>query len=65
MGAPVTHFQIVTKDPDKLAAFYTKLCDWKSNADNPLGYRMLSTGAGRGIEGGIWPAPPHESVTRC
>ncbi len=58
MGHPVTHFQIVTKDPDKLATFYSKLCGWSVNADNPLRYRVLSTGAGRGIDGGIWPAPP-------
>jgi predicted enzyme related to lactoylglutathione lyase len=58
MGAPVTHFQIITKDPDRLAAFYTALCGWTVDADNPLQYRRLSTHAGRGIEGGLWPAPP-------
>ncbi len=57
MGAPVTHFQIVTKDPEKLAAFYTQLCGWTMNADNLLRYRELATNAGRGIDGGIWPAP--------
>ncbi|MBK7874507.1 MAG: VOC family protein [Planctomycetes bacterium] len=59
MGAPVTHFQIVTKDPDALAAFYSKLCGWTVSVDNPLRYRFLKTNAGRGIEGGLWPAPPH------
>jgi predicted enzyme related to lactoylglutathione lyase len=29
------------------------------SADNPLGYRQISTGSQAGIQGGIWPAPPH------
>ena len=31
---------------------------WKSNANNALGYRMIDTGSEKGINGGIWPAPP-------
>lgn len=59
MGDPVIHWQIVSRKPDELVQFYTKLFDWSANADNALGYRMLSTGAGRGIDGGVWPAPPN------
>lgn len=58
MGQPVTHWQIVTKNPDGLATFYSTLFDWTIDADNPLGYRQVATGAGRGFEGGFWPAPP-------
>jgi predicted enzyme related to lactoylglutathione lyase len=58
MGQPVTHWQIVTKNPDRLAEFYAKLFGWESHADNRLGYRMIDTGSERGINGGIWPAPP-------
>jgi hypothetical protein len=58
MGHPVVSWQIVTKNPDGLTSFYTKLFDWTVNADNPLGYRMIETGSDRGISGGIWPAPP-------
>lgn len=58
MGQPVMQWQMVTKNPDRLAKFYSTLFNWKVNADNPLGYRMIDTGAGRGINGGIWPAPP-------
>lgn len=58
MGRPVTQFQILAKDPDRAARFYTALFDWTVNADNPLGYRQLDTGAARGIQGGIWPSPP-------
>ncbi len=57
MGAPVTHWQIVTKQPDKLVEFYTRLFGWTMNDKNPLRYRTMQTGAGRGIDGGIWPAP--------
>ncbi len=64
MSHPVIKWQILAKDPVKSEAFYTSLFDWKVNADNPLGYRMIDTGSDRGINGGIWPAPeaPHSSV---
>lgn len=67
MGQPVMRWQILAKDPDKAAEFYTKLFDWTVNADNPLGYRMIDTGSERGIQGGIWPSPPegHSFVQLC
>ena len=58
MGNPVMRWQILSKDPDKAAEFYTKLFDWTVNADNALGYRLVDTGSERGIKGGIWPSPP-------
>ena len=58
MANPVTHFQIIAKDPDGVASFYGRLFGWKVDARNALGYRRISTGNGRGIDGGIWPAPP-------
>jgi uncharacterized protein len=58
MGQPVMQWQIVAKNPDKLADFYTRLFDWEVNTNNALNYRMVSTGSKRGINGGIWPAPP-------
>ena len=58
MGCPVMQWQIVSIDPERLAAFYSTLFGWKINADNPLKYRVADTGAGRGINGGFWPAPP-------
>jgi hypothetical protein len=61
MGYAVVQWQIVTKDPERLAQFYSKLCGWKINTDNALNYRAVDTGAGRGIQGGIWPAPPEAS----
>jgi predicted enzyme related to lactoylglutathione lyase len=41
-----------------MAEFYAKLFDWDINTNNALNYRMIDTGSERGINGGIWPAPP-------
>jgi predicted enzyme related to lactoylglutathione lyase len=62
MGAPVTQWQIITREPEKHAAFYKAVFGWKINADNPLGYRLAETGSERGIGGGFWPAPPEASA---
>jgi uncharacterized protein len=58
MANPVMQFQILSKAPDETAQFYSTLFGWTVNADNPLGYREISTGSADGIQGGIWPAPP-------
>jgi uncharacterized protein len=58
MSNPVMRWQILAKNPDKAAEFYTTLFSWTVNADNALGYRMIDTGSERGIQGGIWPSPP-------
>jgi len=58
MGNPVMQFQILSKTPDETARFYSALFGWNVNANNPLGYREINTGAKEGIQGGIWPAPP-------
>jgi uncharacterized protein len=58
VGQPVTQWQILAKEPAKLADFYTKLFAWEINTNNALNYRMIDTGSERGINGGIWPAPP-------
>lgn len=58
MGTPVTRWQIITKNPETLTDFYTKLFQWKVDANNALGYRTIDTASGSGIPGGVWPAPP-------
>ena len=58
MGRPVMQFQIVAKDPDKTAEFYTTLFGWSIDANNAMGYRAVKTGSKDGIQGGIWPSPP-------
>ncbi len=61
MPNPVIHWQLLSKNPEKSAAFYAQLFDWKVDADNPLGYRMIDTQTEDGIGGGIWPSPPEGS----
>jgi predicted enzyme related to lactoylglutathione lyase len=60
MGNPVTHWQILSTQPDRLEAFYETLFGWRVSADNPLGYRTVDTQADAGIHGGIWPVSPTE-----
>jgi uncharacterized protein len=62
MGDPVTQWQIITKEPEKHAAFYAAVFRWKIGSDNPLGCRMADPGSARGIPGGFWPAPPEASA---
>ena len=58
MGQPVMQWQILAKDPERCARFYSQLFGWRIDAANALAYRAVKTDAGRGIEGGIWPSPP-------
>lgn len=57
MGNCVSHWQLLASDPERAAAFYTKLFSWTVDDANPLGYRRVSAGPG-GAQGGIWPCPP-------
>ena len=58
MANAVTQFQILSKDPERTAKFYSQLFHWSVDANNALGYRQIRTGSKEGIQGGIWPAPP-------
>jgi hypothetical protein len=58
MTNAVSHWQLLSADPARTAQFYSALFDWKVSDANGLGYREVATGAGDGIDGGIWPIPP-------
>jgi len=59
MGDPVTHWQIVSQDPEGAADFYEELFGWKIDSANRPNYRMVDTQSeGKGVPGGIWPCPP-------
>jgi hypothetical protein len=53
MGAPITHVEIQSKQQKKLIDFYAKLFDWHADTNNPMGYAMIDTHAGRGVGAGI------------
>jgi len=60
MGAPVVHFEIITKNAKGTQSFYKDLFGWEIDADNPMGYGMVDTKAGKGISGGIG-GPPDDT----
>lgn len=55
MGNPVVHFEIHSSNAKTLNKYYAELFDWHINADNEMGYGMVETHAGKGIDGGISP----------
>lgn len=61
MGRPVVHFEIGGKNAKKLQSFYAKQFGWKINANNPMKYGVVETGAPpkrKGINGGVFEPPP-------
>jgi predicted enzyme related to lactoylglutathione lyase len=62
MGQPVVHFEIIGKDAERLRSYYSQLFGWQIDADNPLGYGMVSrdedlSAGGIGISGGVGAGP--------
>ncbi len=62
MGYPVVHFEITGTDSAALHEYYGELFDWQINADNPMGYGLVSreenqNAEGVGIGGGIAQGP--------
>lgn len=52
----VAHWQLISRDPARTAAFYGDLFSWTVSDDNGMGYRTIGTGGG--VDGGVWPSPP-------
>ena len=62
MGQPVVHFEIVGQDAAKLQDYYAQLFGWEIEADNPMGYGLVTregnvNADGAGIGGGISGGP--------
>lgn len=53
MGNPVVHWELMSKAPVKVAAFYEKIFGWKVAHRPELNYRIVDTGGEGGINGGI------------
>jgi uncharacterized protein len=64
MGQPVMYWQILSKQPAKLAEFYGSIFGWNVWPADALGSRAVETGSSEGISGGIWqiPAEGHSMV---
>jgi predicted enzyme related to lactoylglutathione lyase len=53
MGNPVVHWELMSKDPAKVADFYAKIFGWKVQHRPEMNYRIVETGGNGGINGGI------------
>ena len=53
MGRPVVHWELMSKDPAKVSAFYEKIFGWKIQHVPEMNYRLVDTGGKGGINGGI------------
>ena len=53
MPNPVVHWEMMSKAPARLAAFYEKAFGWKIEHMKALDYRMVASGGEGGIGGGI------------
>jgi predicted enzyme related to lactoylglutathione lyase len=56
VGNAVVHFELMSKDPEKVSAFYSKVFDWTISHRPEIDYRIVETGAEgemHGINGGI------------
>jgi len=53
MGRPVVHWELMSKDPAKVSAFYEKTFGWKIQHFQEMNYRIVETGGEGGINGGI------------
>ena len=55
-GNPVVHWELMSKEPEKVADFYARTFSWKIDHRPELNYRIVDTQAQaemRGINGGI------------
>lgn len=52
MGNPVVHWELMSKEPAKVADFYARIFGWKVNHVPEINYRIVETGATEGINGG-------------
>lgn len=60
MGAPVVHWEINSNNAERLQEFYSKLFDWKVNANNPMHYGLVGAEGKVGIGGGIGQNDPNQ-----
>jgi hypothetical protein len=52
-GNPVVHWELMSKQPEKVAQFYARAFGWKIDHRPEWNYRVVETGSETGINGGI------------
>jgi predicted enzyme related to lactoylglutathione lyase len=53
MGRAVVHWELMSKDPARVATFYENIFGWKIQHIPEMDYRIVETGGDGGINGGI------------
>lgn len=53
MGQPVVHWELWSKQPREIAAFYSEVFDWEIEHVPEMDYRLVDTMSDSGIDGGI------------
>src|SRR6185436_9919817 len=53
MGNPVVHWELMSREPEKISDFYAKLFGWKVKHMPEINYRLVETGSGEGKMSGI------------
>lgn len=56
MGNAVVHFELMSREPEKVSGFYARVFDWKVTHHPEINYRIVETeaeGEMHGINGGI------------
>lgn len=53
MGKPVVHFELWSKEPQKVSDFYSRVFDWNIQHIPEMNYHLVTTGEEGGINGGI------------
>ena len=53
MGNPVVHWELMSKEPEKVSQFYARIFGWKVDHRPEFNYRIVETGGAGGINGGI------------
>jgi hypothetical protein len=54
MPNPVVHWEMMSKDPAKVSAFYEKVFGWTIKHMPEMDYHLVETGGEGGINGGIF-----------
>jgi predicted enzyme related to lactoylglutathione lyase len=53
MGRPVVHWELMSKDPARVSAFYEQIFGWQIQHMSEMNYQLVETGGQGGINGGI------------